>query len=129
LAKQASPAGKTPALLKKHLPEDHQLQGQPCNSKPAIRPVRNRFSRQSVCDKDWLGIARLLLGRSRERRRLMLYWALVFLVIAVVAGLLGFGGVASAASSIAQVLFFVFLVVFVIALIMGLMARRGPPAI
>src|ERR1051325_7630558 len=70
-----------------------------------------------------------LLGRSRERRRLMLYWALVFLVIAVVAGLLGFGGIASAASGIAQVLFFVFLVVFVIALIMGLMARRGPPVV
>ena len=69
------------------------------------------------------------LGQSRERRRLMLYWALVFLVIAVVAGLLGFGGIASAASGIAQVLFFVFLVVFVIALIMGLMSRRGPPVV
>ena len=59
----------------------------------------------------------------------MLYWALVFLVIAVIAGLFGFGGIASTAAGIAQVLFFIVLGIFVVALIMGLMARRGPPAV
>ena len=68
-------------------------------------------------------------GRSRQTERMMLYWALVFLVIAVIAGLFGFGGIASTAAGIAQVLFFVFLVVFVIALIMGLVGRRSPPVI
>src|SRR2546421_12081984 len=91
--------------------------------------VRNRFSAQSVCDKDWLGSARPLSRAEPRTEKTMLYWALVFLVIALVAGLLGFGGIASAASGIAQVLFFVFVVVFVVALFMGLMSRRGPPVI
>src|ERR1051325_11351449 len=68
-------------------------------------------------------------GTARRTENAMLYWALVFLVIAVIAGLFGFGGIASTAAGIAQVLFFIFLIIFVVALVMGLMARRGPPVV
>jgi uncharacterized membrane protein YtjA (UPF0391 family) len=68
-------------------------------------------------------------GAALRTENAMLYWALVFLVIAVIAGLFGFGGIASTAAGIAQVLFFIFLIIFVVALVMGLMARRGPPAV
>lgn len=63
-------------------------------------------------------------GSIPVRRRIMLYWALVFLVVALVAGALGFGGVASASAGIAQVLFFIFLVLFAASLIMGFVRRR-----
>ena len=55
--------------------------------------------------------------------RVMLYWALIFLLAALVAGLLGFGGVASTSLGIAQILFFVFLVMFVVSLIVNVLRR------
>lgn len=48
------------------------------------------------------------------KERVMLSYALWFLVIAIVAGALGFSGIAGTASWIAQVLFVLFLVLFVI---------------
>jgi uncharacterized membrane protein YtjA (UPF0391 family) len=59
-----------------------------------------------------------------KRRKQMLYWALVFLVIAIVAGVLGFGGIAAASAGIAKILFVVFLVLFLIGLVMHF-GRRG----
>jgi uncharacterized membrane protein YtjA (UPF0391 family) len=58
-------------------------------------------------------------AQDPERRSIMLYWALIFLVVAIVAGIFGFGGIAATASSIAQVLFFIFLVLFIISLFFG----------
>ena len=52
------------------------------------------------------------------RRKLLLYWALVFLVVALIAGVLGFTGIAMAAAGIAKLLFVVFLVLFLLSLLM-----------
>jgi uncharacterized membrane protein YtjA (UPF0391 family) len=60
----------------------------------------------------------------KKARKIMLYWAMVFLIIAVVAGVLGFTGVYLAAAGIAKILFFVFLVLFIISLLSGGL-RRG----
>jgi len=60
---------------------------------------------------------------DRRRRRIMLYWALVFLVVAIIAGALGFGGIAGTSAGIAQILFFIFLAFLVISLIAGLFRR------
>jgi uncharacterized membrane protein YtjA (UPF0391 family) len=68
---------------------------------------------------------RLLLG-SRERRFVMLSWALTFLVIALIAALFGFTGIAGAASQIAQVLFFVFLVLMIVAGVSAAVRGRPP---
>jgi uncharacterized membrane protein YtjA (UPF0391 family) len=56
--------------------------------------------------------------------RLMLRWAVIFLVIALVAGLLGFTGVAGASIAIAKTLFFIFLVIFLVLLIAGFTVGR-----
>jgi uncharacterized membrane protein YtjA (UPF0391 family) len=58
-----------------------------------------------------------------RRRRTMLYYALVFLVVAIIAGVLGFGGIAGASAGIAQILFFLFLAALVISLVMGWFRR------
>jgi uncharacterized membrane protein YtjA (UPF0391 family) len=58
------------------------------------------------------------------RRRTMLYWALMFLVIALLAGLFGFGGIASTATGMAQILFVIALVLFVLSLFAGFLRRR-----
>jgi uncharacterized membrane protein YtjA (UPF0391 family) len=62
-----------------------------------------------------------------ERRGVVLYWALVFLVVSLVAALFGFGGIAATAAGIAQILFYIFIVLFLATLITGLLiSRRGP---
>jgi uncharacterized membrane protein YtjA (UPF0391 family) len=53
------------------------------------------------------------------RRKNVLHYAIVFLILALVAAFFGFAGIAGAAAGIAKILFFVFLVVFVVSLIMG----------
>jgi uncharacterized membrane protein YtjA (UPF0391 family) len=50
--------------------------------------------------------------------KVMLGWALTFLVVALIAALFGFGGIASASAGIAQILFFVFVALFVLTLVM-----------
>jgi uncharacterized membrane protein YtjA (UPF0391 family) len=56
--------------------------------------------------------------------RLMLRWAVIFLVIGLIAALLGFTGVAGASIAIAKTLFFVFMVIFLVLLIAGLTVGR-----
>jgi uncharacterized membrane protein YtjA (UPF0391 family) len=60
----------------------------------------------------------------RQRRCVVLYYAVVFLVIALVAALFGFTGIAAGAAGIAKILFYVFLVVALVAFVAGLM-RKG----
>jgi len=52
-----------------------------------------------------------------NRRTVMLYWALVFLVISLVAGLFGFGGISAAAAGIARVLFFIAVLILALMLL------------
>src|SRR5690606_18805104 len=59
----------------------------------------------------------------RSGGKLMLSWAILFLVVAIVAGVLGFSVIAGTAAWIAKVLFVVFLIAFVVALILR---RRVP---
>lgn len=54
--------------------------------------------------------------------KIMLGYAVLFLIIAIVAAALGFSGVAGTASWIAQVLFVIFLVLFIV----SLFNKRGP---
>jgi uncharacterized membrane protein YtjA (UPF0391 family) len=56
--------------------------------------------------------------------KVMLYWALMFLVIALVAAVFGFGGIASTATGMAQILFVIALVLFVVSLFAGLIRRN-----
>lgn len=51
--------------------------------------------------------------------KVMLHYAIVFLIIALVAGLLGFFGIAGIAAEIAKVLFVIFLILFVLSLVFG----------
>ena len=56
--------------------------------------------------------------------RVMLSYAVIFLVIAIIAGVLGFSGIAGTAAWIAHVCFVVFLVLFIFSLIF-----RGRPSV
>jgi uncharacterized membrane protein YtjA (UPF0391 family) len=66
---------------------------------------------------------------SRGRRKHMLGWALVFLVVALIAGLLGFTGLAMASAGIAQILFYIFVVLFVVSSLIYLIRGRAPPTV
>jgi uncharacterized membrane protein YtjA (UPF0391 family) len=59
-----------------------------------------------------------LLG-PLEREKLMLYYALVFLVVGLIAGLLGMTGVSAVATQISWILFVIGLVLMVVHLISG----------
>ena len=71
-----------------------------------------------VCSIGGIVVAELLIIKSRGDR-VMLYYALVFLLISVVAAALGFGGIAGTAAEFARILFVVFLVLFVVSLVAG----------
>jgi uncharacterized membrane protein YtjA (UPF0391 family) len=58
--------------------------------------------------------------------RIMLGWALTFLIVALIAAVLGFGGIAGFAVEIAKIIFFVAIVLFVISAIAGLVRGRSP---
>jgi uncharacterized membrane protein YtjA (UPF0391 family) len=64
---------------------------------------------------------------SLLRRRKMLRWAVIFLIIALVAALFGFTGIAAAAAGIAKFLFFLFLVFCLIFFVIGISAGRRVP--
>jgi uncharacterized membrane protein YtjA (UPF0391 family) len=83
------------------------------------------FSRIVFFGKWWNKRQSLTFLHSIGRRRIMLYWALVFLVVAIIAGALGFGGIAGTSAGIAQILFFVFLAFLVISLLAGLFRRAS----
>ena len=51
--------------------------------------------------------------------RIMLYYALVFLVVALIAGVLGVSGVAAVATNIAYVLFVIAIILFLVHLLSG----------
>ena len=53
------------------------------------------------------------------KKKFMLRWTVIFLVVAIIAAILGFGGIAAGAASIAKVLFFIFLVLFIVSLFFG----------
>ncbi len=55
--------------------------------------------------------------------RIMLGWAITFLVIALIAAILGFTVVAGTAAAVAKVMFVVFIVLFLISLVTG---QRNP---
>jgi uncharacterized membrane protein YtjA (UPF0391 family) len=59
------------------------------------------------------------------KERIMLSWALTFLIIALIAAALGFGGIAGTAVGIAKIIFVVALILFAISAIAGLV--RGRP--
>jgi uncharacterized membrane protein YtjA (UPF0391 family) len=67
------------------------------------------------------------LAYSKDRKEIMLRWAIAFFLIAIVAAAFGFGGIAAGAVEIARVLFFIFLVLFLVALVAG--ALRGRPQV
>lgn len=60
---------------------------------------------------------------QQDREKIMLYYAVVFLIIALVAGALGFGGIAGASVGIAKIIFFVFLALLLVSLIAGLLRK------
>jgi len=59
-----------------------------------------------------------------KESRIMLSWAVTFLIIALIAGVLGLTGIAGAATQIAWILFVVFLILFLVSMVAG---RRVPP--
>ena len=60
---------------------------------------------------------------AEKEDRIMLSWAITFLIIGLIAGVLGLTGIAGAATQIAWILFVVFIVLFIVSLVMG---RGGP---
>lgn len=69
--------------------------------------------------------SRVLETTQRTKGKLMIRYAVIFLVIALVAALLGFGGLAGMAASIAKILFFVFLVLAAISFLVNLTRGGG----
>ena len=67
-----------------------------------------------------LKILAKLQEKQKERKRVMLAWTVIFLIIALIAGVLGFGGIAGVAVGVARVLFFIFIVLFVASLVLRL---------
>jgi uncharacterized membrane protein YtjA (UPF0391 family) len=57
--------------------------------------------------------------------KIMLGWALTFLVVALIAGVLGFTTIAGTAIGVAKILFYVFLVLFLVSLVMNFVRGRS----
>jgi uncharacterized membrane protein YtjA (UPF0391 family) len=58
--------------------------------------------------------------------KIMLGWALTFLVVALIAAVLGFGGIAGLSIETAKIIFFVAVVLFLISAIVALVRGRSP---
>jgi uncharacterized membrane protein YtjA (UPF0391 family) len=56
---------------------------------------------------------------SYEKEKIMLGWAITFLIIALIAAIMGFGVVAGTAAAVAKVIFAVFIILFLISLATG----------
>jgi uncharacterized membrane protein YtjA (UPF0391 family) len=61
-----------------------------------------------------------------HQERIMLGWAVTFLIVALVAAVLGFGGIAAFAVDIARIIFFVAIILFVISAVVMLIRGRTP---
>jgi uncharacterized membrane protein YtjA (UPF0391 family) len=66
-----------------------------------------------------LAIASINETLFTNKEKVMLGWAITFLVIALIAAILGFGGIAGASAGIAKILFLVFVVLFIVSLFFG----------
>jgi uncharacterized membrane protein YtjA (UPF0391 family) len=60
------------------------------------------------------------------QERIMLGWAVTFLIVALVAALFGFGGIAAVAVDAAKIIFFVAIILFVISAVVMLIRGRSP---
>ena len=58
--------------------------------------------------------------------RIMLGWAITFLIVALVAALFGFGGIAAVAVDAAKIIFFVAIILFVVSAVVMLIRGRSP---
>jgi uncharacterized membrane protein YtjA (UPF0391 family) len=63
-------------------------------------------------------------GATNLRKRIMLHYAVVFLVVALIAAVFGFGGIAAGAVEIAKILFFIFAFMAVVTFVVSLI-RKG----
>jgi uncharacterized membrane protein YtjA (UPF0391 family) len=61
-----------------------------------------------------------------HQERIMLGWAVTFLLVALVAALFGFGGIAAVAVDAAKIIFFVAIILFVISAVVMLIRGRSP---
>jgi uncharacterized membrane protein YtjA (UPF0391 family) len=61
-----------------------------------------------------------------SQERIMLGWAITFLIVALVAAVLGFGGIAAFAVDIARIVFVVAIILFVISAVVTLIRGRSP---
>jgi uncharacterized membrane protein YtjA (UPF0391 family) len=61
-----------------------------------------------------------------SQERIMLGWAITFLIVALVAAVLGFGGIADFAVDIARIIFVVAIILFVISAVVTLIRGRSP---
>lgn len=68
---------------------------------------------------DLLMTAGIRIKFQTNERKIMLSYAITFLIIALIAAFLGFFAIAGVAAQIAKVLFVLFLVLFVVSLIFG----------
>jgi uncharacterized membrane protein YtjA (UPF0391 family) len=59
-------------------------------------------------------------NRSLVKKRFMLKWSFIFLIIAIVAGIFGFTNIEAGAVSIAKILFFIFISIWLLVLVLGL---------
>jgi uncharacterized membrane protein YtjA (UPF0391 family) len=66
------------------------------------------------------------LCRNSCKERIMLGWAITFLIVALVAALFGFGGIADMAVDIARIIFFVAIILFLISAVVTLIRGRSP---
>jgi uncharacterized membrane protein YtjA (UPF0391 family) len=83
-----------------------------------------RAGNQIVADR----VEKLKAARcaARSRERIMLGWAITFLIVALVAAVLGFGGIADFAVDIARIIFVVAIILFVISAVVSLIRGRSP---
>jgi uncharacterized membrane protein YtjA (UPF0391 family) len=68
----------------------------------------------------------VIASSAGEGGRIVLGWALLFLIIALIAATFGFTGIAASAAGIARILFCVFLLLFVVTSGSGLIRRPIP---
>lgn len=101
------------------------------------RKVVTRSHENATHRESWLGtepyrasvVVRVEAPKGENRiqqEKIMLGWALTFLIVALIAAALGFGGIAGASAGIAKILFIVFIILFVVAMIARALRGRPP---